>query len=365
MTNRQISLLWLLILLIAGLVLSLAGCTPVEPGPTPSPRAATPLPTPVASPAPNYRAAFRRAAQALCADPTQFHDPHGLKNLGALRQQLVAEFGQQQVDDWVKHAIAEACLVKTEDGWAIAHVLQPDLPALPSCGTEPKIHFTAETILGLAWNNLTELRRPDWKEDLVVPRADLVRWLQRHIALDDWSPGMEAQALIAAGVPLTQTWQAADGQTWSIQKLLDTVIVRWRVNREKAALKPGDIVPENMLHLGPALIELFRRYPETIATYGPVLDEVFAAYKGALHPDGYWGFPGETFSTGHIVEQYVLAQRAGVNVALPSLRPVELMVAHQTADGWFDIHNNPYIGAQAHGVRALAVTLPLLETDLR
>lgn len=36
----------------------------------------------------------------------------------------------------------------------------------------------------------------------------------------------------------------------------------------------------------------------------------------------------ETVSTGHIMEQYLLAQRAGVNVALPSLLPVELMMAH-------------------------------------
>ena len=36
------------------------------------------------------------------------------------------------------------------------------------------------------------------------------------------------------------------------------------------------------------------------------------------------------------------------------------MVKHQAVDGWFDIHHNAYIGAQAHGVRALGVTLPLL-----
>ncbi len=171
---------------------------------------------------------------------------------------------------------------------------------------------------------------------------------------------METQVLIVAGVPLTETWQAVGGETWSVKKLLDSAGVRWRENREKADLKPGDIVPENMLHLAPALIDLFHRYPETVTTYGPVLDEVFAAYEGALHPDGYWGFPGETFSTGHIVEQYIRAQEAGVNIALPSLRPVELMVEHQATDGWFDIHNNPYIGAQAHGVRALGVALPLL-----
>ena len=95
--------------------------------------------------------------------------------------------------------------------------------------------------------------------------------------------------------------------------------------------------------------------------YGPVLDEVFAAYESALHPDGYWGFPGETFSTGHIMEQYVAAQAAGVDVALPSLHPVVLMVAQQAMGGWFDIRNSNAIGAQSHGLRALGATLPLLE----
>jgi hypothetical protein len=145
-----------------------------------------------------------------------------------------------------------------------------------------------------------------------------------------------------------------------MDRLLEAVIARWRENRQKAALKAGDIVPENMLHLAPALIDLFRRYPEAKATYGAVLDEVFATYRAALHPDGYWGFPGETFSAGHIVEHYIRAQAIGVDVTLPSLHPVELMVAHQGLDGWFDIHNNAYVGAQAHGVRALALAMPLL-----
>lgn len=311
----------------------------------------------------DYRSAFRLAVQAHFADPIHFHDLHGLMTLGLLRQELVSEFGREQVNCWLDHAIAEACLVKTGEGWAGAHVLQPDLPAVPSRGAEPSIHFTAELILAMAWNNLEEFRRPGWEEELVIPRADLVRWLQRYIALDKLSPGMETQALIVAGVSPTETWQAADGETWSVEKLLELVIIRWRENREEASLKPGSVVPENMLHLAPALVDLVRLYPETIVTYRPILDEVFTTYENALHPDGYWGFPGEAWSTGHIVEQYVSAQKAGLDVTLPSLRPIELMVEHQATDGWFDIHNAPYIGAQAHGVRALGVTLPLLEAQ--
>jgi len=319
-----------------------------------------PTPTAMSQQAPDYHAAFRRAVLAHYRDAAQLHDPHGLKTLGAMREQIIAEFGKPQFDDWLNHAVAEACLVKTADGWTGAHVFQPDLPELPSCGHEPSLHFTAELLIGIAWNDLTELRYPGHNETLIVPRADLVRWMQRNIVIDDLSPGMETQALLAAGVPLTETWPTADGRTWNLQKQLDAVIIRWRENRDQAALKPGEIVPENMLHLAPALVELFIRDPQAIATYGPVLDEVFATYKSVLLPDGYWSFPGETFSTGHIIEHYMRAQKAGVNVALPSLRPIELMVQHQTADGWFDLHNRPFIGAHSHGTRALGWTLPLL-----
>lgn len=141
-----------------------------------------------------YAGAFRRAVQAHFTDPTQFHDPHGLMTLGLLREELVMGFSQEQVNDWLAHAIAQACLVETEDGWAGTHVLQPDLPDLSNCGAEPEIHFTAELILALTWNGLDEIRRPGWGEELVVPRSELVHWLQRHIALDPWSPGMETQA---------------------------------------------------------------------------------------------------------------------------------------------------------------------------
>ena len=314
----------------------------------------------------DYRIAFRRAARATFADPAQFHDPHGLMALGLLRDQLAVEFGQTQVHAWLGYAFAEACVVEMEDGWAGAYVLQPDLPLLPSCGFQPHSHFTSELILAMSYNDLHQITRPGWGTDaeVTIPRADLVRWLQNNIAIDEWSPGMETQALIVGGVPLTETWQAADGETWSLRSTLEAAIERWREHRETADLQPGDIVPENMLHLAPALIDLFHHYPETVETYGPVLDEVLATYESALHPDGYWGFPGESFSTGHIMEQYVAAQAAGVNVALPSLHPVELMVAQQTLGGWFDIHNSNAIGAQSHGLRALGATLPLLEGQL-
>ena len=82
-----------------------------------------------------YTDAFRRAVQAHFADPTQFHDPHGLMTLGLLRQELVSEFGQEQVDDRLDHAIAEACLIK-DGGWL---GWGPSPPARYACSAQLRL----------------------------------------------------------------------------------------------------------------------------------------------------------------------------------------------------------------------------------
>ncbi len=311
-----------------------------------------------------YQEAFRRGAYVHLSDPVQFHDPHGLMTLGLLRPQLNAEFGAEQVESWLTRAVAEACLIETSSGWAGAHVLQPDLPAVPSCGEVPSNHFTSELIFALSFNDLPAFERDGWgDEQLVVTRASLVQYLQQHSALDLWSPGMETQALIMGGVSLTDSWQDVDGQPWTITALLDAAVQQWRTNRDAANLQPGDLVPENMLHLAPAVLALAERDPVAAQSYLPVLQEVFDTYRQALHPDGYWGFAGEASSTGHMVEQFIKAHQAGLASDLPSLRPVEHMVEHQDADGWFDIHNELFIGAQGHGVRALGFTLERLKAQ--
>lgn len=309
----------------------------------------------------DYKAAFHNAALAMFSDQTQFHDPHALKTLGIIKKDLVAEFGQKQFNCWLDHALAEACLMKTGNGWAEAHVFQPDLPALPSCGFDPSLHFTSEFVLGLAWNNITEIRRPSFDRNVAIPREELVQWIKNNINVDDWSPGMESQALIDAGVAFNESWKNSGGADWSVEMQINADIQRWRENRNKTNLTAGSIVPENMLHVAPALIALMKSRPDTIPRYYPVLEEIFAVYESALHPDGYWGFPGEACCTGHIIEQFVLAENAGLNVTIPSLRPVELMLEHQKPNGWFDLHNVNFVGAQAHGLRALAFTMPLLE----
>lgn len=146
-----------------------------------------------------------------------------------------------------------------------------------------------------------------------------------------------------------------------MEKQLDADIQRWRENRNETNLTSGNIVPENMLHVAPALIELMKSRKDLIPGYYPILKEIFTVYERALHPDGYWGFPGEACCTGPIMEQFVLAKKAGLNVTIPTLRPVKLMVEHQKPSVWLDIHNANFVSAQAHGTRALAFTLPLLE----
>lgn len=69
-------------------------------------------------------------------------------------------------------------------------------------------------MLGLAWNNITEIRRPSFDREIVIPREELVQWMKSNIAVDDWSPGMETQALIAAGVPFNAMWKTSSGVDW-------------------------------------------------------------------------------------------------------------------------------------------------------
>jgi hypothetical protein len=309
----------------------------------------------------NYKAAFHNAALAMFSDQTQFHDPHALKTLGLIKKELVAEFGQEKFNYWLDHALAEACLINAGNSWAEAHVFQPVLPALPTCGFDPSLHFTSEFVLGLDWNNITEIRRQSFDREIAIPREKLVQWIKSNINIDDWSPGMESQALIEAGVAFNESWKTSGGMDWSLEMLIDADIQRWRENRNKTNITAGSIVPENMLHLAPSLIALMKSRPDLIPRYYPVLEEIFAVYESALHPDGYWGFPGEACCTGHIIEQFVLAGNAGMNVTMPSLRPVEIMVEHQYPNGWFDLHNANFVGAQSHGLRALSFTMPLLE----
>lgn len=317
----------------------------------------------------DYRAAFRRAVQANFADPTLFHDPHGLGTLGLLRDEIIAEFGQAQYDDWLAHAIAETCIIETPDGWAAQGINAPDLPALPQCNGQPGYHDTNMFLLALNWLGWDGLPQTDWDPDSptgtrtwTIPKEEFVRWLQANIQPEPYSPGLAAQALIASGVPITQTWTANDGQSWTVETWLDQVIEDWRAERAELDLKPGDFIPDRLMHVAPSLIELLKRYPEYTSKYGPVLDEALAYYRSLLTEDGYWHFPGEAYDAGHIIEQYVRAQQAGMNIALPTLRPIELMVQHQQPNGFFDLGFTNYIGAQAHGVRALGVTLPLLSS---
>ena len=44
---------------------------------------------------------------------------------------------------WNHGGARNLAFTEMEEGWAGAYVLQPDLPLLPSCGSQPHIHFTS------------------------------------------------------------------------------------------------------------------------------------------------------------------------------------------------------------------------------
>jgi DUF917 family protein len=305
-----------------------------------------------------YRAAFRKGAEAFFSNPAEFRDPHALKTLGVIRKPLEDEFGRERVDSWRKQALDAMGLVKSGPSWAGAFVNQPRRPATPSCGTEPSVHFTSELIIGLAGNETGRFERKTPQGVETIKTSDLMDWLKLHIGVDDWSPGMEAQALIAGGVTFGDRWKDAAGTDWSLKKILDLAVERWRANRKTAKLERGAAVPENLLHLAPALIELRAKLPKAFPPYAPVLQEVLECYTQAMAPEGFWEFPGEAVSTGHILEQFLLAERAGIKTAPPPLAPLTFMVEHQAVDGWFQVS---MVSGQTHAVRALALALPLLE----
>jgi len=307
--------------------------------------------------APGYRTAFRRGARVLFSNPAYFSDPHCLMAIGLLRKRLVAEFGKHQVDAWAQRAVSEICLVNNGNDWVTAKVLLPYLPNHPYCIAKANTHAGAQLLLALVWNDLSEIRRPDWDKNLVVTKDHLVRWLQQQPQIDDLSPGIGLQAFICAGVTPADTWQSENGKEWNIKKRLEAVVARWRENREKAALKPGDHIPDRLLHLAPALIDLFIRFPETIKAYEPVLQEVFSFYAEIQHPDGYWGFPGEAFATGHIVEQYIRAKKAGLPLRLSYQQAIGLMIDNQSEAGWLGGAKYRTTGLHSHGLRALGMVL--------
>ena len=312
-----------------------------------------------------YELSFEKAAKALFNDPTQFHDPHVIKTLGIIYQPLQKKFGDKQVNYWMEHTLAEMCLLKVGKSWAGAFVHQPHLPQLSTCGFEPSAHFTSELIIGLAHNNIKEYAFKCVHECTSsidkIKTSYLVDWLKQNIGVDNWSPGMEVQALVAAGVTFNDKWQDASGVDWNLKKILGMTIDRWHSTKKIAKLKAGDQIPENLLHLGPALIEIYIKAPAAFSPYASVLEEVFSFYREIMNPKGYWGFPGEAFSTGHIMEQFYIATNAGFKTAPLSLQPLKLMVERQASDGWFKISDHNIIGAHAHATRAIALGLPFLK----
>jgi hypothetical protein len=62
----------------------------------------------------------------------------------------------------------------------------------------------------------------------------------------------------------------------------------------------------------------------------------------------YWGFKGETFATGHILEHYVMLNRKP-----KSMKALQYMIENQGSGGKYNLSNNNFFGAQVHGMKGL------------
>jgi hypothetical protein len=105
-----------------------------------------------------------------------------------------------------------------------------------------------------------------------------------------------------------------------------------------------------LLHLAPSLIVFKQEYPEEFSEYGyqSALKEVFAFYESIMVDNKYWGFKGETFATGHILEHYAMDHREP-----KSLKALEYMIQQQSPNGKFNLGKNNFLGAQVHGIKGL------------
>lgn len=218
----------------------------------------------------------------------------------------------------------------------------PEYPEDPRCLGYPEGHETAVAIIGMQAAGLVEVKGYSIEE--------ITSWLKYYPDKDHISIGLRIQALLYGGVSVYEKWNTADARLVSIKSLMDNAIERWRKAIQDECLCPGVAPKDLVLHLAPSLIVLKQMYPREFMKYkyNYVLDEVFDFYESIMINNEYWGFKGEAFATGHILEHYVMDCRKP-----KSLKGLEYMIECQQQDGKFNICNNNHYGGQVHAVKGL------------
>lgn len=271
-----------------------------------------------------------------------WHDPHGLVMIGTLQPFILARYGRATYDRWLSDVTRAVCVRTDEDGVATSGITYAYYPEVPECLSTTDGHETAIALLGMSAAGIDKLDGAS---------ADaLVAWLKLHPDHDEFSIGLRIQPLLLWGVAVDDGWTTADGRSVTTRSLLDAAVTEWRQERDRDKLQPGDVPSDLLLHLGHTLAVLEEHHPDVYEQFGydEVLDEVFAFYESILVDGRYWGFPGETFATGHIIENYAMDGRPP-----PSLACLDAMIDKQERSGKFDLGDHDFFAAQVHGLKGI------------
>jgi hypothetical protein len=276
------------------------------------------------------------------ADPAQWRDPHGLLLLGALKPFIEEHFEEGTRERWAEDVSSAILFASNTLGRSVSRLDYPGYPEEPICINIPDGHETAIAMIAMSDAGAITLNGH--------AMSALKKWLMYYPDHDHYSIGIRLQALLLAGVGADENWKTSDGRSVNLHLLFKDAVDAWRYEKEQAGLEPGKLPSDRLLHLAPALIVLRDHYPELLGKCrgNQILQEIFKFYESLLVNGEYWGFSGETFVTGHVMEQYALDQRRP-----PSFAPLEHMLRHQDEDGKFDLGSVNAFGVQVHGLIGL------------
>lgn len=267
------------------------------------------------------------------SEPKKWCEPHGLVLMGTLKPFIIENFGKSAYERWLVKVIEAMCFSSDCFGVGYDALYNPEYPKDPICLRYPDGHETSVAMIGMKEAGLVELKGYSIEE--------ITKWLKYYQDNDPISIGIRIQALLYGGVSVYDKWNTADCRLVSIKSLMDDAIRKWRKAIQDECLCPGVAPKDLVLHLAPSLIVLKQMYPSEFIEYKymDVLDEVFAFYKSIMIDNKYWGFKGEAFATGHILDHYVMDCRKP-----KSLKGLEYMIESQQLNGKYNICNNNHYG---------------------
>ncbi|MCM1991714.1 hypothetical protein [Oceanirhabdus seepicola] len=288
------------------------------------------------------KTALLKGLSFAMSQPKKWHEPHGLVLIGNLKPFIIKNFGKRVYYCYLSKVIESICISTDYFGVGVDALYNPEYPENPVCLGYPEGHETSVAIIGMKEAHLVELKGYTINE--------FTDWLKYYPDNDQYSIGIRIQSLLYGGVSVYEKWRTADCRLVSIKSLMDDAIEKWREETQIEDLCPGVAPNDLLLHLAPSLIVLKQMYPREFMKYKykDVLDQVFEFYESIMIDNEYWGFKGEAFATGHILDQYVMDCRRP-----KSLKSLQYMIECQAPNGKFNICNNNHYGGQVHAMKGL------------